>query len=292
MSGVTILKTAITEPTCQPPTEFGGLLGRPRFGRTLAATPQLGPPGVRSRCLPNDGCEAIPTTPTVLTVIGKLYKGSPHSFLHTLKQKNCIFLSRLVQCSSAKWSRIEQFSESSTHRKISGMTLVAFLSSFVRLSELIEYSSLYTFGTLLYLSIGFHLYLCPYSCVTSLLERCSGVGLMFMRMIALYYSRGYRVVFDNVSMVFRLLDLIYQAYMLRDSRGGPLMVTTQYGYSSMLVYIPKTLSWGGYSSAFSPGWTAMIGCRNKLGNPGWSLETPEAHCQGNWLHNCILANVN
>jgi hypothetical protein len=112
------------------------------------------------------------------------------------------------------------------------MALVAFLSSFVRLSELIEYSSLYTFGTLLCLSTGFHLYLCRYSCVTSLPERCSGVGLMFMRMIALYYSRGYRVVFDNVSMVLRLLDIINWAYMLRDSRCRPLMVAAQYWYST------------------------------------------------------------
>ncbi len=88
------------------------------------------------------------------------------------------------------------------------MSLVAFLSSFVRLSELIEYPSLYTFSTLLYLSTGFTLYLCRYSCVTSLPERCSGVSLMFMQMIALYFSRGYRVVFDNVSVVLRLLDII------------------------------------------------------------------------------------
>lgn len=58
-----------------------------------------------------------------------------------------------------------------------------------------------------------------------------------MQMIALYYSSGYRVIFDNVSMMPRLLNIINWAYMLRDSRGGPLIVTTQYEYSSTLVYI-------------------------------------------------------
>ncbi len=66
--------------------------------------------------------------------------------------------------------------------------------------------------------------------------------------------------------------------MLRDSQGGLLMVTAQYGYSSTLVYIPKKLSWGGYSSVFSPGWTAITDCCKELGNPGWSLETPGGHC--------------
>ncbi len=57
-----------------------------------------------------------------------------------------------------------------------------------------------------------------------------------------------RVVFSNISMVLRLLNIINWTYMLWDSRGGSLMVTIQYRYSSMLVYIPKTNSWGGYSS--------------------------------------------
>ena len=56
------------------------------------------------------------------------------------------------------------------------MALVVFLSSFV--SELIEFSSLYTFGTLLCLSIDSTLYLCCCNCVVSLPERCSGVGLI------------------------------------------------------------------------------------------------------------------
>jgi hypothetical protein len=114
--------------------------------------------------------------------------------------------------------------------------------------------------------------------VTSLPDRCSGVGLMFMQMIALCYSRGYRVIFDNVRMVLRLLNIINWAYMLRDNRGGPLMAATQYVHSSMLVYIPKTVFWGGYSSIFSSGWTAMAGCRKKLDNPGWSLKAPGGHC--------------
>ncbi len=104
------------------------------------------------------------------------------------------------------------------------------------------------------------------------------MGLVSDLSIALYHLQTCRVVFINVSMVLRLLNITIWAYMLRDCRGGPLMVTAQYGYSSTLVYISKTNSWGGYSSVFSPDWTAMTGCRHKHGNPGWSLETPGTHC--------------
>jgi hypothetical protein len=68
------------------------------------------------------------------------------------------------------------------------MALVAFLSSFVRLIELIEYSSLYIFGILFhsyYLSTDFTLYLYQYSCVASLPERCNGVGLVSYYSVAL-----------------------------------------------------------------------------------------------------------
>ena len=106
------------------------------------------------------------------------------------------------------------------------MALVAF-PPFVRLIELMKYSSLYSFGLLLklyYLSIGFTLYLSRYNCVASLPEICNGVGLMFMRVIALCRSWGCRVVFNNVSVVLRLLDIINWGYILRVSRGGLLMV--------------------------------------------------------------------
>jgi hypothetical protein len=56
------------------------------------------------------------------------------------------------------------------------------------------------------------------------------------------------------------------------------MVTAQYGYFSTIVYIPKKLFWGGYSSIFSLVCIAMTGCGTKLGEPGWSLEKPGGHC--------------
>ncbi len=90
------------------------------------------------------------------------------------------------------------------------MALVAFLYSFVRLSELMEYYSLYTLGTLVYLSIGFTLYMYRYSCVTRLPERC--VGLMFDYSVALCHLGGYRVLFNNVDVVSRLLNIIIWAY--------------------------------------------------------------------------------
>ena len=121
------------------------------------------------------------------------------------------------------------------------MALVALSYSFVRLSELMKCYSLYTLGTLVYLSIGFTLYLYWYSCVVSLPERCNGVGLVSDYSAALCHLGGYRVVFNNVDVVFRLLSIIIWAYMLRVSRGGPLMVTAQYGYSSTLVCVSKKL---------------------------------------------------
>jgi hypothetical protein len=82
-----------------------------------------------------------------------------------------------------------------------------------------------------------------------------------------------RVVFGNLSVVFRLLDIIICGYMSR-KRGVPLMVTTQYEYSSERVYSPKLISRGGYFSVFSPGWMVMTDCRKKLGNWGWLLKAP------------------
>ncbi len=104
------------------------------------------------------------------------------------------------------------------------------------------------------------------------------MGLVSDCSVALCHLGGYRVIFNNVDVVSRLLSITIWAYMLRDSRGGPLMVTAQYGYSSRLVYIHKTNSWGGYSSVFSSDWTTMTGYRKELVNPGWSLKTLGGHC--------------
>ncbi len=110
----------------------------------------------------------------------------------------------------------------------------------------------------------------------SLSGRCNGVGIIIVFMITLCHDDDIRVVFGNLSVVFRLLDIIIWGYMPW-KRGGPLMVTAQYGYSSTRVYSPKILSWGGYSSVFSPGWMVMTDCRKKLGNQGWLLEAPGGH---------------
>jgi hypothetical protein len=85
-----------------------------------------------------------------------------------------------------------------------------------------KYSSLYIFGILLSLSTSLTLYLHYVNCVGSLPERCNGAGLMSDLSVALCRVHGYRVVFSNVSMVLRLLNIINWAYMLCDSRGGPL----------------------------------------------------------------------
>ncbi len=117
------------------------------------------------------------------------------------------------------------------------MALVAFLFSYVILSKLMKYSSLYILGTLHSMSTALTLHMCQYNCVCSLPEMCNGVGLMSDLSVALYHLQRCRVVFINVSMVLILVSIIIWAYMLRDSSGGPLMMTAQNGYSSMLVYI-------------------------------------------------------
>ena len=85
-----------------------------------------------------------------------------------------------------------------------------------------------------------------------------------------------RVVSGNLDVVSRLRDILIWGYILR-MRGGPLMVTAQYGYSSAPVYNPKLIPWGGYSSVFSPGCMVMTGCRKELGSQGWLLEVPGGH---------------
>ncbi len=88
------------------------------------------------------------------------------------------------------------------------MAVVAFIYTFVRLSEAMKFYSLYTLGTLVYLSIGFTLYLYRYSCVVSLPEMCNGVVLVSECSVALCHLGGYRVVFNNEDMVSRLLSII------------------------------------------------------------------------------------
>ncbi len=124
------------------------------------------------------------------------------------------------------------------------MALVAF-TSFVRLVLLLEYSFLYYSGIVLlfeYMNTNFTIYP-TYTCYdASLSGRCIGVGIMIIYTMTLCHDDDdTRVVFGNLSVVFRLMDIIIWGYMLR-KRGGLLMVTSQYGYSSALVYSPKLLS--------------------------------------------------
>ncbi len=125
------------------------------------------------------------------------------------------------------------------------MALVVF-PSFVKLYSLMKYSSYYSFGHLLHLynysSTDFSLYLFQYNYIASLPEICNDVGLMFISMIALCHLQRCRVIFSNVSAVLRLLDTVKWCYMPQVYIGGPLMVITQYGYSSTCVYNTKIIS--------------------------------------------------
>ncbi len=159
------------------------------------------------------------------------------------------------------------------------MALVAFLSSFVSFVLLLEYSSIYIYGIEIlseYMNANFTLCSCYTEYTASLSGRCFGAGIMFAYAITLCHDDDIRVVSGSLDVVSRLRDIIIWGYMLR-MRGGPLMVTAQYGYSSAPVYNPKLIPWGGYSSVFSPGCMVMTGCRKELGSQGWLLEVPGGH---------------
>ncbi len=90
---------------------------------------------------------------------------------------------------------------------------------------------------------------------------------MFAYAITLCHDDDIGVVSDSLDVVSRLQGIIIWGYILR-MRGGPLMVTAQYGYSSARVYSSKLISWGGYSSIFSPGCMVMTSYRKELDSQG------------------------
>ncbi len=140
------------------------------------------------------------------------------------------------------------------------MALAAFFSSFVSFVFLLEYSSIYIYGIEIlseYMSTNFTLCSCYTEYTASLSGRCfSAVAYA----ITLCHDDDIRVVSGSLDVVSRLRDTIIWGYILR-MRGGPLMVTAQYGYSSVL----------------SPGWMVLTGCRKELGSQGWLLEVPGGH---------------
>ena len=112
--------------------------------------------------------------------------------------------------------------------------------------------------------------------MANLSGRCFGAGIVFAYAITLCHDDDIRVVSGSLDVVSRLRDIIIWGYILR-MRGGPLMVTAQYGYSSAPIYNPKLISWGGYSSVFNPGCMVMAGCHKEFGSQGWLLEVPGGH---------------
>ncbi len=156
------------------------------------------------------------------------------------------------------------------------MALVAFHSSFVCFVLLLEYYSLYIYGIEIlseYMNAYFILWSCYTENTARLSGRCFSAGIMFAYAITLCHDDDIRVVSGSLDVVSKLRDIIIWGYMLR-MRGGPLMVTTQYRYSSARVYSPKLIPWGEYSSVFSPGCMVMTGCRKELGSQGWLLKVP------------------
>ncbi len=126
------------------------------------------------------------------------------------------------------------------------------------------------------MNVYFTLCSCYTEYAASLSGRCFGTCIMFAYAITLCHDDDIRVVSGSLDAVYRLRDIIIWGYMLR-MRGGLLMVTAQYGYSSARVYNPMLIPWGGYSSVFSPSCMVIMGCRKKLDSQGWLLEVPGGH---------------
>ncbi len=124
------------------------------------------------------------------------------------------------------------------------MALADFLSSFVSFELLLEYSSIYIYGIEIlseYISTYFTLCSCYTEYTASLSRRCFGAGIMFAYAFTLCRDDDIRVVSGSLDVVSRLRDIIIWGYILR-MRGGSLMVTTQYGYSSAPIYNPMLIS--------------------------------------------------
>ncbi len=87
------------------------------------------------------------------------------------------------------------------------MALVAFLSSFVSLVLLLEYSSLYIYGIEIlfeYMNAYFTLCSCYSEYTASVSGRCFGAGIMFAYAITLCHDDDIRVVSGSLGMVSRL----------------------------------------------------------------------------------------
>ncbi len=85
------------------------------------------------------------------------------------------------------------------------MVLVT-LPSLIRLYSLMKYSSLYSFGPLLYLhnysSTNFSLYFTRMNCVASLPEICNDIGLVFIYVVARYHLQRHSVrVMDTTYLI-------------------------------------------------------------------------------------------
>ncbi len=111
------------------------------------------------------------------------------------------------------------------------MALIDFLSSFVSFVLLLEYSSKNISCIKIlseYMSTNFTLCSCYIEYTASLSRRCFVAGIMFAYAITLCHDDDIRVSPGSLDVVSRLRDIIIWGYILR-MRGGPLMVTAQYG---------------------------------------------------------------
>jgi hypothetical protein len=123
------------------------------------------------------------------------------------------------------------------------MALATFLFSFVSFVLLLEYSSKYIYGIEIlseYMNAYFILCSCYTEYMASLSRRCFGAGIMFAYAITLCHDDNIRLVSGSLGVVSGLRDIIIWGYILR-MRGGPQMVTAQYGYSSAPIYNPKLI---------------------------------------------------
>jgi len=144
-------------------------------------------------------------------------------------------------------------------------------------------SSCSSSGIVLYIDIyivdDYSLVMLCHNSVIDLLERCTSMGLVFTQVIAPCLPRGYRVVFNNVSAVLRLENIIKWFFMPRSRRVCPLLVTAWYGCALTFAFSSiGGFAWHGCSSASMSNWIAMTGCCKELGSQGLFYEILGGHC--------------
>ena len=97
-------------------------------------------------------------------------------------------------------------------------------------------------------------------------------------MLSSYPAAGHRVLFSNVGVVPRLVNIIKWGHRPWSSGVWALMVTARDVCAPTFAYRRKNNFLVKVLLRIGSGWMAMTGCRKELGSPGWFLDQPGGHC--------------